>query len=266
MNKKVKKSFIFSIYQLLFFLIFDVSSFILTNVNEFFVYFLIVLISFFFNLLSIYFIKNKTGFKGYEFTSFLISALITGVLLGFLYYKTFPVFLIVVSSFVVSSLFPVLFFFLKALFKNKKEIDSSNNSPVFEKHKEEVPTEKETEQVISEEKRFVLTNENGKILLDVDASKIICFEANDNYAVTYYLNSNNEMKKSMERISLRKIEEILKSINAIQFLRVHKSYLINNYYVDELKGKAQAYKVQMKNLQFLVPVSRSFKISTLKRD
>ncbi len=115
-----------------------------------------------------------------------------------------------------------------------------------------------------EDIQFVLENENGKILLNIPIKSILCFEANDNYVVTYYIDKQEKLKKSMERVSLKRIEEIIQSLKVENFSRVHKSYLINRDEVEEIKGKAQAHKVKLNYLEILVPVSRSFQISLLK--
>jgi DNA-binding LytR/AlgR family response regulator len=115
-----------------------------------------------------------------------------------------------------------------------------------------------------QEKVFHLENENGKLLLEVPVRRIICYEANDNYVITYYLNEEEQLKKSMERISLKKIEEILHS-EGVEFARVHKSYLINVDYLSDIKGRSQAYRIQLRFFEELIPVSRAFDISTLPR-
>ena len=109
-----------------------------------------------------------------------------------------------------------------------------------------------------------IENENGKILLDIPIKNIICFEANDNYVVTYYLDREERLKKSMERISLKKIEEIVEGLNVDNFTRVHKSYLINKSFLEEIKGKAQAHKLKLYHLELLIPVSRAYPINKLK--
>ena len=102
--------------------------------------------------------------------------------------------------------------------------------------------------------------------MKVPVKQVICFEANDNYVVTYFLDKEGKLKKSMERISLKKIDEILDSIHIDYFSRVHKSYLINHLMIEEIKGKAQAQKIKLKNLEILIPVSRSFDLSIFKSD
>jgi len=184
-----------------------------------------------------------------------------GFIASFLIGNNLNEYVIVVSSYVVPSLLPSLFIYLTNLFRNSKK----NNDVVEYQTVNKVPlTDDDRSEINEKEIDFILTNENGKVLLDIKTNKIICFEANDNYAVTYYINDKGEVKKSMERISLKKIEDMLRDISVLNFERVHKSYLINTSFVKQVTGKAQAYKLEMSMLQFKVPVSRSFKIASLK--
>lgn len=110
---------------------------------------------------------------------------------------------------------------------------------------------------------FELANESGKLVLSLPGNKIICFEANDNYVITYFLDHDNELKKSMDRTSLKHIENLVQKSN-LSFLRVHKSFLINPIYVEGVLGKSQAYKLKLHFIQEPVSVSRSFDISIIK--
>lgn len=110
---------------------------------------------------------------------------------------------------------------------------------------------------------FELFNESGKQVLSLPGNKIICFEANDNYVITYFLDENNVLKKSMDRSSLKQIENRVQKSN-LSFLRVHKSFLINPIYVEGVLGRSQAYKLKLHFIQEPVSVSRSFDISLIK--
>lgn len=109
---------------------------------------------------------------------------------------------------------------------------------------------------------FKLENEKGKTLIELEADKIICFESNDNYVIIYYLSGENGLLKTMERSSLKKIEEILTGIDVL-YHRVHKSFIVNPSYIKKVSGRAQAYKLEISYLDFPVPVSRSFDIGKI---
>lgn len=266
MSKNILKAFLFGMYEVVMLFVFNVFSLFKFDFSLFFLYsisfMLVVGLNVFFNSL---FVKN-TFLKSYVFLNYLTSSFLSGVFVSILVGDSLNVYLVLISSFVIPSLLPTLFVFLSSLFLgNKSETKEEDEGEVKELSGHQNEKEIIQDQIIEETNiDFVLTNENGKVLLDVKTNKIICFEANDNYAVTYYLNDKDEVKKSMERISLKKIEDILKRISASSFERVHKSYLINTKYVEEITGKAQAYKLEMSRLQFKIPVSRSFKISVLK--
>lgn len=109
---------------------------------------------------------------------------------------------------------------------------------------------------------FTLNNSKGKSLFEIEASKILCFEANDNYVIIHFLDGESHAKH-MERIALRKIEDLLEAIG-VTFSRVHKSFLVNPEYVHEVNGKSQAYRLKIEHLEFEIPVSRKFDISVFQ--
>lgn len=108
--------------------------------------------------------------------------------------------------------------------------------------------------------KLKLKSDQGKIFLEVSLNKVICFEANDNYVVTHYLNDANEKVRSTDRISLKRISESLEELH-VGFERVHKSFLVNPSYVEKVTGKSQAYKLNLQHLETEIPVSRKFDIS-----
>ena len=110
------------------------------------------------------------------------------------------------------------------------------------------------------DKVFKLENEAGKVLLEVESKRIICFEANDNYVIAYYLSKDGELVKTLERTSLKKVDEIISGIEP-GFQRVHKSYIVNPNFVEKISGRSQAYKLNVSYLESPIPVSRKFDIS-----
>jgi len=108
---------------------------------------------------------------------------------------------------------------------------------------------------------FQLFNSKGRITFDVSVDEILCFEANDNYLTIHYL-ENGVSKRSMERLSIRKAEEMILSLSN-DFVRVHKSFLVNQKQVKAIVGKSQNYRLQLSGIELEVPVSRRLNVSDL---
>lgn len=194
---------------------------------------------------------NKLLFSG----SFIITALVGGTILWWINSKEFSNYFIQVASFLVASFLPSVFFLLYFVYKDAEEKISTMGR---------VSMKTSDTSDMQPEKIFHLENDNGKLLLEVPIDRIICYEANDNYVVTYYLDKKEQVKKSMERVSLKKIEELLAKEQVV-FFRVHKSYLINPEFLEEIKGKAQAYKLQLRYFETMIPVSRSYDVTQLDK-
>jgi hypothetical protein len=126
-----------------------------------------------------------------------------------------------------------------------------------------VSAEKQETTDQSIQKTFRIENNRNEIILESPIEKIIAFEANDNYVNTYHLRSDGTVDKVMHRISLKKITELLAQID-IAFLRVHKSYLINPNFIEKVKGRSQAYRIELTHLPIDVPVSRNFDIKSIQ--
>lgn len=257
---KLLLSLIFGLYQSLICLFFGTHIFVHSSVNVVvylsvvFVYTSVIQ----YVLLSIL-SRNKrpTSSGSILFSiSFLTSALFGGTISYFTFTNDFQNYLIYVASFLISAILPTASFLLNFIYEDAAIRLSDPKKVSLKQSPEQINDESE--------KLFHLENENGKLLLEVPISRIICFEANDNYVITYYLDKQNSPKRSMERISLKKIEELLLLEN-VNFFRVHKSYLINPEYLEEIKGKAQAYKVKLREFDTLVPISRSYDITLLEK-
>lgn len=124
-------------------------------------------------------------------------------------------------------------------------------------------TEKNESEDQSLQKLFRITNIRDQVILERPIERIIAFEANDNYVNTYYLNDDDSVDKTIHRISLKKVTELLIQIDT-EFYRVHKSYLINPEFIWKVKGKSQAYRLELFHLSIEVPVSRSFDIKMIQ--
>jgi hypothetical protein len=148
-------------------------------------------------------IKAEIGIKRIvNSTSFIFTAVIASTTIWWIFEGGNSIVIYLISSFVIPSLFPAIGYFLISLFKENlaevEVVNSVSNSissstvinavenfhqPIKEKQKDEI--------------QFVLENENGKELLNVPVKSILCFEANDNYVVTYFIDKQDKLKKSM---------------------------------------------------------------------
>jgi hypothetical protein len=256
-KKGILYASVFGLYQIVINLFFGVESFLASESGStlFMVYtFGTIVLSEFLLLTATNSLKTGNSTKRIYFSvSFMIASIISGTIIWWILSTTHRLYFVFISAFLVASLLPVFlsilyFIFLEA--KTRINISVSSKEDEFN-----------SGGVVS--KQFILENENGKQILNIATTDLICFEANDNYVITYYLNKEGQLKKTMDRYSLKKIDDLLRS-KGINYLRVHKSYIVNPEFITSIKGKAQAYKLELKHLDIEIPVSRSYDISLLK--
>lgn len=126
---------------------------------------------------------------------------------------------------------------------------------LYRKHN--IPTEKVIETIRKEKKETVsIPSDNVKedpLILDLDT--IVFAQSNNNYTTIYYID-NQKVKKELMRITLKKVAKILEQYP--QFVRCHRSYLVNKYQILKVEGNARSLQVYFKQIDNVVPVSRSF--------
>lgn len=88
--------------------------------------------------------------------------------------------------------------------------------------------------------------------------RIVCLQASDNYVeiFVYADDSKQEIETVLLRMTLKYAEERMNTYSRI--IRCHKSYIVNLDHVCDISGNAQGYKLQIPNLDFTIPVSRSY--------
>lgn len=100
---------------------------------------------------------------------------------------------------------------------------------------------------------ITLCNSNGKEELKLSKSKLLCIKSDDNYAEIHHLDSS-QVKKHLLRNTLHNLEKQLGGES--DFLRCHKSYIVNKSKIKEVSGNAAGYKMHLSRLDFEIPVSR----------
>ena len=90
--------------------------------------------------------------------------------------------------------------------------------------------------------------------LMISENDFLCVQSMENYCTFYFLENKN-VKKILIRISLY---NVLQQIETDAVKKCHRSYIVNLRKVQDLKGNAQGYKLILPELDFEIPVSRSF--------
>jgi hypothetical protein len=82
---------------------------------------------------------------------------------------------------------------------------------------------------------------------------ILFIQSSANYLEVVYLENNN-MKRRVVRQTLKEVESKLE--HQSDFVRCHKSFIVNLFHVERFSGNAQGYKLHIKNHEQIIPVSR----------
>lgn len=83
----------------------------------------------------------------------------------------------------------------------------------------------------------------------------LCFiKAADNYAEVWYT-EGVALRKTLLRTTLKELEDAL--AEHPEMVRCHKSYLVNLDRIERVTGNAQGYRLQLRGVDQLVPVSRT---------
>ena len=101
---------------------------------------------------------------------------------------------------------------------------------------------------------IVFTSENGKEQFSIAPDDLRYITSADNY-VRFHFIKDHRPASHLLRNTLRKAEEVLAAYP--QFFRCHRAYIVNLHAIEHVSGNAQGYKLQVKDVEELIPVSRS---------
>jgi len=99
-----------------------------------------------------------------------------------------------------------------------------------------------------------LSSDNQGENLQLQLENFLLAAAADNYVEVHYLESKT-LKKVLLRTTLSRISNEL--ADHPNCWRCHKSYVVNQAFVDKFSGNAQGYKLHLREFELLVPISRS---------
>lgn len=89
---------------------------------------------------------------------------------------------------------------------------------------------------------------------EIDPAKIICVKSDGNY-LEFFVDEPSGVKKHLKRMTLQSAINQLKEETYI--IKTHRAFLINIHYLANVQGNAQGFQLKLRNLDFIVPVSRS---------
>jgi DNA-binding LytR/AlgR family response regulator len=100
-----------------------------------------------------------------------------------------------------------------------------------------------------------ISDEKGKVVMNVPVKNIVYFKSEDNYTLLYY-KQQEELKKELIRTNLKKLEQELATLTMV---RIHRSYMINSQNLLSAIRTARGYKVKMDlDPQHHLPVSSTY--------
>lgn len=248
---------LFGSYQVLMMILLGVSVFFEPNRNELYFYLLSFLFLVLLNLTSSIILDKLTSSFSVKRIARVIGYFISVSLFAFIvlpFYIQQEDTMIIGFALFISSLLPSMMI----LWDLYVEYLSSQLNITIEGTTNDSIDKSESEKKVE---FFTLRNKSGKEIFSKPLNSILFFEANDNYTNIYF-KDDDSLKKHMERLSLKKIEELIDTYSK-SFFRVHKSFIINPSYLKEITGRSQAYKLKITSSDKLIPVSRNFDIDLL---
>ena len=100
---------------------------------------------------------------------------------------------------------------------------------------------------------FSGSSEREKITLELQ--QFLYVESDDNYIVLHFLD-NGKHRKHVMRNTLTAVEKADYPVDFL--LRIHRSFLVNAYMMESLRGNVQKLELKLRHLDAYFPVSRSY--------
>lgn len=96
---------------------------------------------------------------------------------------------------------------------------------------------------------------SGKGTASVELDKVIYIKSDDNYVDIFLVGESGRLSTMVHRATLASMEEQLQAES--QFMRIHRSYIINIQYLDKSSDK-NTIKVRVNDQGFELPVSKKY--------
>lgn len=106
----------------------------------------------------------------------------------------------------------------------------------------------------AKEELVVLEDEKGRPVLQLPADRLLYLQSAGNYAEVYFLDDQLTPKREILRNRLKRLAELLPDK---QFLQCHRSYLVNQNRIRQVRGNARNYELLLEGTELSVPVARN---------
>lgn len=139
----------------------------------------------------------------------------------------------------------------KQKYLSKKYLESAND---VNKKLAEESTETHAYQKVK------ITADNLKEFIEVEISDFLFIESSGNYIEVHYIENNKEIRKTI-RNTIKKSLSFFEDIPEV--LQCHRAFIVNIEKVINAKGNSQGLRLELKNCETEVPVSRGY-VETIK--
>ena len=102
-----------------------------------------------------------------------------------------------------------------------------------------------------------ITDENGKVIVNMPVRNILYFKSEDNYVLLFY-KRDQLVQKELIRTTLKKLEQ---DLDLPFFVRIHRSYMINSLNLVSAVKTSRGYQVKMEGPDHLLQVSATYQQS-----
>ncbi len=89
----------------------------------------------------------------------------------------------------------------------------------------------------------------------LEIKNFVFAQSQGNY-VELWIKNDHGTKPVLKRLKLKDLEHLLQAFSTI--VRTHRSYLLNIDFIENVNGNAQGYKINLKNCNEVIPVSRNY--------
>jgi hypothetical protein len=100
---------------------------------------------------------------------------------------------------------------------------------------------------------ITITGENMEDILKLTLNRLIYAEAEENYVIIYFLDTDGKPHSSMMRMTFNALEDQLTQLH-----KVHRSYLVNPAFVKSVSGNSRKRIATLQGVEKPIPVSNKY--------